>query len=92
MKAIDVIYNNLMNGGYYGYMVTPVRYPYFYRSLQYDGKYFLWHVAGSSAVKATKDDLAWLIENIFKITPEKFIDRYQLRHIDLRYDYDEEVA
>lgn len=81
MKTIDVIFNNLMNGNHYGYVVKNVRFPYFHSVLvKHPHKpFFCWSHAGSSANKANKKELAWLIENIFRMTPEEFVNRYECR-------------
>ncbi len=81
MKTIDGIYSNLMNGKHYGYVVTNVRFPYFHSVLvKHPHKsIFCWSHAGSSANKANKKELAWLIENIFRMTPEEFVNRYECR-------------
>lgn len=85
-KAIlTAIYNNLIKGGRYGKLVKDVRYPYFRLNLCYVRGYFHWSVAGSSANKATLEELAWIIEKIFKLTPKEFVNRYELRYQGLDY-------
>ena len=81
MKTIDDIYNNLMEGKHYGYVVKNVRFPYFHTVLfkHWCKPYFFWNHAGSSANKANKEELAWLIENIFRMTTEEFINKYECR-------------
>ena len=79
MKAIDIIYKNLMEGKYYGYVVKNVRFPYFHLSLYKRNKFFYWSNYGSSANDANKKELAWIIEVIFKMTPEEFINKYECR-------------
>ena len=81
------IYNNLKNGGYYGYMFTGVRYPFFNRVIQIDneGKYILWQNAGSSANKFTLEDLEFVIRIIFGNTPEEFVKRFELRQNNVDY-------
>ena len=86
MKAIDVIYKNLMENKYYGYVVTNVRFPYFHLSLYKGKKFFYWNHYGSSANKATKKNLKWIIEVIFKMTPEEFINHYECRKWEDTYD------
>ena len=91
MNPIDIIYKNLMNGMTYGYVIKNVRFPYFHNAL-YKGrsiatkKFFIWNNYGSSANKATKKDLKWIIEVIFKMTPEEFINHYECRKWEDTYD------
>lgn len=77
---LNEIYKNLKAGMVYGYMVRNVKWPYFHEAL-YQGtinkNLFCWHHYGSSANKATKDDLDWIIRVIFKTTPEEFVDKYE---------------
>lgn len=77
-EALNRIYNNLKAGkGYYTY-IEYVRYPYYHCNLFYNGKYFCWNHAGSSANAATKRELLWIIETIFGTTPEIFEKQYIL--------------
>ena len=39
-------------------------------------KYIRWRHYGSSANKNTKKDLAWILREIFKMTPEEFMEKY----------------
>lgn len=85
-KAIlTAIYNNLIKGGRYGKLVKDIRYPYFRVNLCYVRGYFHWSVAGSSANEATLEDLTWIIEKIFKLTPKEFVNRYELRYQGFDY-------
>lgn len=81
METIDIIYNNLMDGKFYGYVLTNVRFPVFTTVLHkhWCKPYFCWTHYGSSANKANKKELAWLIENIFCMTPEEFVEKYECR-------------
>lgn len=78
---IDTIYKNLMEGKKYGYVVKNVRYPYFHETLgkHWCEPFFCYSHYGSSAIKANKRELAWLIEVIFEMTPEEFIATYECR-------------
>ena len=86
--TIDDIYENLMNGGVYGYQVNYVRYPYFCYVLNlgtcgWTGrKLFYWHHAGSSANRATKKELKWILGNIFEMTPDEFCEKYECRRAE----------
>ena len=76
--ALDYIYNGLKSGKVYGHYMENVRFPSFYWNLCYDriGNYFFWSNAGSSANKATKENLRWIIEGIFKTSPLAFLGKY----------------
>ena len=73
--AIDIIYQNLKNGQIYADYLENVRFPMFYAVLSYDSmkRLFRWRHFGSSANKATKKELEWIITEIFKTTPENFM-------------------
>ena len=84
-QALNIIYNNLKNGTQYGkfsywnyYYNSPLPFPYFNIVLykHYCKNIFCWQHFGSSANKATKEQLAWIIKNIFKTSPEKFLLEY----------------
>lgn len=77
-KALDTIYNNLKNGMIYATYLDYVRFPCWWYVISYDSikKLFCWRNAGSSANKATKKDLLWIITVIFKTTPIEFINTY----------------
>ena len=79
MKAIDIIYNNLKDGKIYATYLDNVRFHGYWYNLTYDHvkNLFLWRNFGSSANKATKKDLAWIIETIFKCSAEEFMQRYE---------------
>ena len=81
MTTIDEIYNNLMDGNQYGYVLKNVRFQVFNTVLckHYCKPFFCWSHYGSSANKATKKELLWIIEVIFKMTPEDFINAYECR-------------
>jgi hypothetical protein len=76
--ALDYIYNGLKSGKVYGHYMENVRFPSFYWNLCYDRirNYFFWSNAGSSANKATKENLRWIIEGIFKTSPLAFLGKY----------------
>lgn len=88
---LDEIYNNLLKGRVYGCQIDNVRYPYFSVVLSYDSIHnlFHWHHYGSSANKATKEELAWIIEKIFDMTPERFAQTYTSRYEDVRTTYED---
>ena len=78
MKAIDKIYSNLKNGMIYASYMDNVRFPGYWYVLSYDRIKNLFHYRnyGSSAIKATKKDLVWLLDTIFEMEPETFIEKY----------------
>ena len=77
MKELDTIYNNIKAGNIYAEYISNVRFPCYYHVLNYDGiKYFHYTHFGSSATKATKANLKWIIETIFRMTPAEFIKTY----------------
>lgn len=89
--ALNAIYNMLWNGAVFGHdrinwrndypekeiagkaMFTTVLYKDYFKPI------FKWSCYGSSANKATKKDLNWLIRNIFKCTPCEFLNKYMTR-------------
>ena len=84
-QALTAIYNAFNNGVQYGkfkywdyYNNRPFSNPYFHIMLckHWCKNIFCWENFGSSANKATKKDLAWIIKEIFKTTPEKFLIEY----------------
>lgn len=89
-KALNRIYSNLQNGETYGHIAYYRQdYPekdlagkeYFSFNLgkHYCKPLFCWTHYGSSANKATKKDLLWIITQIFGLTPEQFEQSYITR-------------
>ena len=78
MKAIDIIFDNLKSGKVYATYYKDVRFPCYYYNIIFDRakNLFFYNHYGSSAVKATKERLSWLINVIFDCSPEEFIARY----------------
>ena len=74
MHAIDRIYENINQGYCYGRYIYNVRFPYFKTclSVSENGEFIRWIHYGSSANKNTKQELQWIIETIFKTTPDEF--------------------
>ena len=77
-KELEEIYKNLKNGLIYADYLSNVRFPCFWYVLRYDRSknLFFWRNYGNSAIRATKKELAWIIENIFHTTPETFKKKY----------------
>ena len=78
-RAINRIYDNLQAGAIYGEYVLTMRFPYFSEAL-FKTIYgnIGWSHYGSSANKNTINQLAWIIEVIFKTTPEQFEQKYTI--------------
>ena len=81
MTALKEIDNNINNGKKYGYMMKNVKYPFFDTVLSANKQYIYWQRFGSSANKNTVKDLEWILENIFELSPEKFIEKYECRGV-----------
>lgn len=76
---LNQIFYSLKNGQKYGCFIYNVRFPYYHTVLSYDPikKLFFWTHYGSSANKATKYDLNWIVREIFGLTPKEFLLKYQ---------------
>jgi hypothetical protein len=80
VSALEKIYEMLQNGESFG-EVLPHRLggTFFWDVLSVSPvgkKYIRWRHYGSSANKNTKKDLAWILSEIFKMTPEEFMSKY----------------
>lgn len=90
-EALNRIFDNLQNGAVYGHDRITWRddypekaiagKPMFTTALYKDSvkPLFHWRHYGSSANKATKKDLLWVITQIFDLTPEQFEQKYITR-------------
>ena len=78
MDNLSIIFKNLKSGCIYG-RVEKYRFYSFSHALSYDKvtNLFRWTYYGSSANKATKAQLAWIIKNIFGMTYSEFIKTFQ---------------
>lgn len=78
-EALNIIYKHLKAGHKFGKWIDNVRYPYFEVNLVMspDEKYWRWQNYGSSANRANKKELKWVIETIFKMKPVDFLEEYQ---------------
>ena len=76
--AFEEIFQNLKEGKRYAEFLSNVRFPCHYTVLFFDKskKLFCWRNYGSSANKATKAELRWILKVIFKLSPEEFIKKY----------------
>lgn len=80
MNALEKIYNELNRGAVFGIdRFNAPRFPYFDAVMWTNEKYIFWRNYGSSANKNTIQDLEWILENIFKTTPEEFLKKYITR-------------
>lgn len=95
--ALNQIYYNLLSGQRYGKDIFKFangdgpRFPYFSEAISYgtdrDGtKIFRWTHYGSSANRATKTELKWIIKTIFKMTAEQFQAEY-ITHDQSKIDW-----
>lgn len=78
-NALDRIFDRLNSGRVYGVFLTNVRFPCFYPVLSCDGQFIYWRIYGSSANKNSLKALAWILENVFKKSPEEFERAYYLQ-------------
>ena len=90
-EALSRIFDNLQTGAVYGHDRLSWRCDYPEKSIagkpmfttalykDYLKPIFHWRCYGSSANKATKKDLLWIITQIFDITPEQFEKQYMTR-------------
>lgn len=78
--TLERIFINLCSGAVYGEDIENVRFPYFHTVISYDvmKDLFFWTHYGSSANRATLEELEWIITRIFKTTPSGFLKRYRL--------------
>ena len=96
-EALNIIYKHLKLGRRFGKWIHNVEYPYFNVNLSMspDEKYWRWQNYGSSADKATKKELKWIIETIFKMKPMEFLEEYQCRNergqLVWKYDLEEVI-
>lgn len=80
MNTLKQIYDNLQRGYVYGYMFTNCKYPFFAKVLYKTNMgYIGCEHFGSSANENTKKELRWIIEVIFKCSPDEFVKKYECR-------------
>lgn len=74
--ALDQIYTAINNGAKYGHMLKGT--DIFWRVLYITrGGYIGWSHFGESANENTKEELAWILREIFETTPSEFLRTYQ---------------
>ena len=79
MSALEKIYEMLQNGESFGEILPHRLGGVFFWDvlcLSPTGEYIRWRNYGSSANKNTKKDLRWILTEIFKMTPEEFMEKY----------------
>lgn len=84
MNALEQIYQNLQQGKRYGTYFA-MRFAAFHDCLWVDWHrtYIHWNNYGGGANRNTVEELAWVLKQIFRTTPEQFLKVYQV--------YDEET-
>ena len=79
MQALELIWEKLQNGESFGEIIPHRLGGTFFWDvlcLSPTKQYIRWRNYGSSANKNTTKDLAWILSEIFKMTPEKFMAKY----------------
>lgn len=88
-KTINEVYDNLNNGFIYATWQEDLRFPGYWAVMwKVTGNnfkpYIYWNNYGSSHEPFTKHYVKWLIEEIFRTTPEQFTKKYECVS---EYDY-----
>lgn len=80
MPTLETIYKNINSGATYGQNVRGCAGNVYYAALSVsdDGRYINYSNYGSSAVANTPEELCWILETIFRKTPEEFTAAYVL--------------
>ena len=79
--TLNEIFDNLNNGYIYATWAENVRFPMYWTRLEKvtgrNGKPLIyWNAAGSSHDGFTRSELKWVIETIFRTTPEQFVKQH----------------
>lgn len=77
MDALHTIMNALKSGKIYGKTEHGRMGDYFWWNVIKIGPFIRYRNFGQSSVGCNLEDLAWVIEVIFKTTPEKFLEKYE---------------
>ena len=77
--ALRELFDSLKAGAVYGHQVNNVPCPFFWSNLWISTGWIRWSSAGSSAERVTMHDLAFVVFDIFKITPREFMSKYERR-------------
>lgn len=82
-----VIFNLLKQGAEFG-TVMDMLHPYFSVALNMDDKNLYWHHYGSSANRPTLEDLHFVLDKIFDISPTEFMKKYIYMTPDQEYKFE----
>lgn len=75
-QALHTIFTNLLKGSSYG---TNEKNYFNYKLYIHPYKnYICYSNYGSSAIEISLNNLAWIIEKAFNMTPTQFIEKYEL--------------
>ena len=77
MDALHTIMNELRAGKMFGKTEHGRVGNYFWWNLVKDGQFISYRNFGQSAIRCNLKELAWLIEVIFRTTPENFLEEYE---------------
>ena len=77
MDALHTIMNALKSGKIYGKTEHGRMGDYFWWNVIKSGPFIRYRNFGQSSVGCNLEDLVWVIEVIFKTTPEKFLEKYE---------------
>ena len=84
-RFLKKIYKDLKDGYIYAEWLENVQFPMWWAILRYDTPYISVRHYGQYSIKANLEQLKWVIEEQFKMTPREFIEKYQKVN---RYDYE----
>lgn len=77
MDALHTIMNELKSGKMFGKTEHGTVSDYFRWNVIKSGTFIRYRNFGQSSVDCNLKDLAWVIEVIFRTTPEKFLEKYE---------------
>ena len=77
MDALHTIMNELKSGKMFGKTEHGTALDYFRWNVIKSGTFIRYRNFGQSSVGCNLKDLAWVIEVIFRTTPEKFLEKYE---------------
>lgn len=77
MDALHTIMNELKSGKMFGKTEHGTVSDYFRWNVIKSGTFIRYRNFGQSSVGCNLKDLAWVIEVIFRTTPEKFLEKYE---------------
>lgn len=77
MDALHTIMNELKSEKMFGKTEHGTVSDYFWWNVIKSGPFIRYRNFGQSSVGCNLEDLAWVIEVIFRTTPEKFLEKYE---------------